>query len=121
MILAHFSEGFSLGDRFDTSKVIDMSYMFDYCKFPVGFSLGKKFDTSSAKNMECMFIRSELPKGFTFGNKFKINVGAYGTIFLYCSYCGRNICSVTGTFSCPDIVKIINRKNGGITSFLGLR
>ena len=116
-----FSEGFSLGDRFDTSKVIDMSYMFDYCKFPVGFSLGKKFDTSSAKNMECMFIRSELPKGFTFGNKFKINVGAYGTIFLYCSYCGRNICSVTGTFSCPDIVKIINRKNGGITSFLGLR
>ena len=116
-----FSEGFSLGDRFDTSKVIDMSYMFDYCKFPVGFSLSKKFDTSSAKNMECMFIRSELPKGFTFGNKFKINVGAYGTIFLYCSYCGRNICSVTGTFSCPDIVKIINRKNGGITSFLGLR
>lgn len=116
-----FSEGFILGDRFDTSKVIDMSYMFDYCKFPVGFSLGKKFDTSSAKNMECMFIRSELPKGFTFGNKFKINVGAYGTIFLYCSYCGRNICSVTGTFSCPDIVKIINRKNGGITSFLGLR
>ena len=115
-----FSEGFSLGDRFDTSKVIDMSYMFDYCKFPVGFSLGKKFDTSSAKNMECMFIRSELPKGFT-SNKFKINVGAYGTIFLYCSYCGRNICSVTGTFSCPDIVKIINRKNGGITSFLGLR
>lgn len=33
-----FEEGFSLVD-FDTSKMVDLSYMFFGCKFPEGFSL----------------------------------------------------------------------------------
>lgn len=40
------SEGFSLGDKFDTSKVTSMEGVFSNCKLPEGFSLGEQFDTS---------------------------------------------------------------------------
>ncbi len=39
-------EGFTLGDKFDTSNVTDMSNMFNDCKLPEGFTLGDEFDTS---------------------------------------------------------------------------
>lgn len=39
-------EGFSLGDKFDTSKVTSMEGVFSNCKLSEGFSLGEQFDTS---------------------------------------------------------------------------
>lgn len=41
-------EGFKLID-FDTSEVVDMSYMFCSCKIHEGFSLGARFNTSNVK------------------------------------------------------------------------
>ena len=39
-------EGFTLGDKFDTSKVTSMEGVFSNCKLPEGFSLGEQFDIS---------------------------------------------------------------------------
>lgn len=47
-------EGFTLGDKFDTSNVTDMGCMFNGCKLPDGFTLGDKFDTS--RTTSCFFI-----------------------------------------------------------------
>lgn len=63
-------EGITLGDKFDTSNVTDMSYMFLSCKLPKGFTLGDKFDTSNVTNMNSMFSHCKLPEGFTLGDKF---------------------------------------------------
>lgn len=56
--------------NFDTSKVVSMQLMFEWCKFPEGFTLGDKFNTSSVENMNLMFYESMLPEGFTLGDKF---------------------------------------------------
>lgn len=62
-----------LGDKFDTSKVKDMSKMFNCCsKFPENFTLGAKFDTSSVVVMTGMFYEAKLPRNFTFDSRFKI-------------------------------------------------
>ena len=63
-------EGFSFGDKFDTSKVKDMQGMFFLCRLPEGFSLGDKFDTSNVENMKRMFSKCILPERFTLGDKF---------------------------------------------------
>lgn len=39
-------EGFTLGDKFDISKVTSMEGVFSNCKLPEGFSLGEQFDIS---------------------------------------------------------------------------
>lgn len=62
-------DGFKLVD-FDTSEVINMSYMFYGCKLPTGFSLGDGFDTARVKYMGRMFYGCEFPQGFNLGNKF---------------------------------------------------
>ena len=64
------SQGFTLGDKFDTSKVEDMVQMFESCSLPEGFILGDKFDTSNVKDMCAMFADCTLPKGFTLGDRF---------------------------------------------------
>ena len=64
-------EGFTLGDKFDTSKVLYMDGMFDHCrKFPAGFTLGDKFDTSKVLCMDDMFRRCTFNEDFKLGNKF---------------------------------------------------
>lgn len=45
--------------NFDTSLVVDMTSMFQYCKFPEGFTLGDKFDTSKVTDMYRMFYECE--------------------------------------------------------------
>ena len=63
-------ENFTLGDKFDTSNVIDMTNMFYDCVLPEGFTLGDKFDTSKVVDMSNMFRGCTLPEGFTLGDKF---------------------------------------------------
>lgn len=48
-------DGFTLGDKFDTSNVSSMWNMFSYCKLSKGFILGDKFATSNVTKMEEMF------------------------------------------------------------------
>ena len=55
-------EGFSLGDKFDTSKIVNMQQMFFSSRLPEDFSLGDKFDVSNVKNMENMFFICYLPE-----------------------------------------------------------
>lgn len=64
------SSGFTLGNKFDTSSVTDMKSMFDCCQLPEDFTLGNKFDTSSVMDMRRMFVGCQLPRGFTLGDKF---------------------------------------------------
>lgn len=66
-------KGFSLGDKFDTSDVIFMRGMFSDCDIPKGFSLGDKFDTSNVINMSEMFCGSTIPDGFSLGDKFNLS------------------------------------------------
>ena len=62
-------EGFTLGDKFDTSNVKDMRNMFDYCALYKDL-LGDKFDTSNVMDMRNMFSHCVIPEGFTLGDKF---------------------------------------------------
>ena len=55
---------------FDTSEVVDMSYMFCSCKIHEGFSLGARFNTSNVKNMSFMFSNCKIPSNFSLGDKF---------------------------------------------------
>lgn len=64
------SENFTLGHSFDTYNVTNMNGMFCSCKLPENFSLGYKFDTSKVLNMECMFAECEIPENFLLGDKF---------------------------------------------------
>ena len=50
-------KGFTLGNKFDTSNVKDMSWMFSSCVLPERFTLGDKFDTSNVGDMNHMFKR----------------------------------------------------------------
>lgn len=79
-------EGFTLGDKFDTSSVKFLSQMFCNCgKLPVGFTLGDKFDTHSAININSMFYGCSLQEGFTLGDKFDTsNVEDMRWLFAYC-------------------------------------
>ena len=45
----------------------DTSYMFSECKLPEGFSLGEHFDTSKVVDMYGMFKNCKLPEGFSLG------------------------------------------------------
>ncbi len=63
-------EGFTLGNKFDTSKVTDMKRMFSSCGLPKGFTLGHKFDTSKVTDMRCMFSCCTLPEGLILDNRF---------------------------------------------------
>ena len=74
-------EGFTLGNNFDTSKVKDMSYMFCGCILPEGFLLGNKFDTNNVKNMRWMFSGSTIPEGFILRDHF--NSYAEDTSFMF--------------------------------------
>lgn len=65
-------EGFTLGDKFDTSKVVNMENMFYQCKLPAGFSLGDKFDTGNVKIMRYMFQDCVMPDDFYLGKNFTI-------------------------------------------------
>ena len=78
-------EGFSLGERFDTSKVTDMYGMFSYCKLPEGFSLGEHFNTSNVTDMSYMFNGCSLPDGFSLGEYFNTsNVTDMSSMFEGC-------------------------------------
>lgn len=65
-----FPEGFTLGNDFDTSHVVDMESMFESCVLPKGFSLGNKFNTRMVRNMRHMFSNTTIVEGFTLGNNF---------------------------------------------------
>lgn len=41
--------------------------MFESCVFPEGFSLGDKFDTSNVTDMAGMFAKAKLPEDFFLG------------------------------------------------------
>ena len=58
-----FPEGFTLGDKFNTSEVTRMVSMFAKCKFSEGFTLGDKFDIPKVECMLSMFYRCKLPDG----------------------------------------------------------
>lgn len=80
-------EGFTLRDKFDTSKVTDMRYMFAGCKLPKGFTLGDKFDTSNVTNMHGMFSDCTISEGFTLGDKFDTSkVTCMRFMFHYCEF-----------------------------------
>lgn len=61
-------DGWTLGDKFDTSKVTNMDWMFRYASLPN--DLGNKFNTINVKTMSSMFLSSYPPAGFSLGNKF---------------------------------------------------
>lgn len=80
-------EGFMLGDNFDTSKVTDMEKMFYGAELSEGFTLGDKFNTSNVKNMYFMFEGAKFPKVFSLGDKFDTsNVEG-----MYCMFCGAKL------------------------------
>ena len=92
-------EGFTLGDKFDTSNVINMDSMFAECSLKGNIFVGDKFDTSNVENMNHMFMNSDaaaviigdkfdtskvtsmegvfsnckLPEGFSLGEQFDIS------------------------------------------------
>ena len=79
-------KGFTLGDDFNTSKVVNMEYMFSECELPGGFTLGDKFDTSSATNMKRMFSECITSECFSLGDKFDTsNVTNMCGMFSTCS------------------------------------
>lgn len=49
---------------------INTRNMFRECHLPVGFSLGDKFDTSRVISMKAMFDQCVLPEGFFFWRSF---------------------------------------------------
>ena len=79
-------KGFSLGEHFDTSNVIDMSSMFECCEISEGFSLGEHFDTSNVTSMEHMFSQCKLPEDLSLGEHFDTSkVTDMSDMFSYCS------------------------------------
>ena len=78
-------EDFSLGNKFNTSKVETMKSMFLSCSMPENFSLGDNFDTYMVKDMSGMFNSCSLPKSFSLGNKFDTsNVKIMSNMFKDC-------------------------------------
>ena len=86
-----FPDGFTLGDKFDTSKVTDMSCMFFDCKFPEGFTLGEKFVTTRAlRHTVYMFGKCKFNNDFYLEKSFKPrNVYGDGPMFTQCSMPGN--------------------------------
>ena len=81
------------------------SWMFHHCKLPDGFTLGDKFDTSNVRSMFGMFCNCNLPAGFTLGDKFDTsNVGDMNHMFKRCRY---NNISFREYFKTDDIKNII--------------
>lgn len=81
----HLPVGFSLGDKFDTSRVISMEAMFSQCALPEGFSFGDRFDTSNVVNMHSMFFGGEISEGISLGDHFDTsNVTNMGNMFYRC-------------------------------------
>ena len=97
-------EVFTLGDKFDTSGVVDMSHMFFRCRMPKGFTLGDKFDTSKVVDMRYMFSNCELPEGFTLGDKFNTSNMRYAYLMFY-------ECVLPEDFTLGDLFSISNAKN----------
>ena len=64
--------GFTFGD-FNTSKVTDMSGMFENCSMSDNFALGNGFDTRNVEDMSYMFNGCSVPDDFVFNDKFVIN------------------------------------------------
>jgi hypothetical protein len=65
-------DGFAFGD-FDTSKVTDMSGMFENCSMLDIFTLGNGFNTRNVEDMSYMFNGCSVPDDFVFNDKFVIN------------------------------------------------
>lgn len=77
---------FSLGDKFDTSKVFDMTGMFAKAKLPEGFILGEKFTFGTAINPSNMFCCVEFPKRFSL-NDFTFTANRdYADMFSGCKF-----------------------------------
>lgn len=58
------STGFTLGHKFDTSKVKTMEGMFYGCEFPEKFTLGDNFNTINVEDMDSMFYGCKFPHDF---------------------------------------------------------
>ena len=59
-----------LGDKFDTSNVTSMIYMFYGCSSLPSLDLGDKFDTSSVTSMNYMFYNCRALPSLDLGDKF---------------------------------------------------
>lgn len=98
-------DGFTLGDKFDTSNVKCMLDMFCKCELPAGFTLGDKFNTSNVESMSRMFCECELPARFTLGDKFDTSsVKDMKGMFIQCRY---NNISFREYFKTDDMKSII--------------
>ena len=60
----------NLGDKFDTSSVTDMGYMFDGCSSLTSLNLGDKFNTSNVTAMNGMFDGCSSLTSLNLGDKF---------------------------------------------------
>lgn len=102
-----FPEGFTLGDKFDTSNVTDMSFMFYECILPEGFTLGDKFDTRNVAEMDSMFYLCSLPKGFNLGNKFNISkTTSMSSMFFGCTLDNKRL-----KFESKEIAQMLGGKS----------
>ena len=113
-------EGFSLGERFDTSNVTDMARMFKDCNLPEGFSLGEHFDTSNVTDMARMFENCKLPKDFTLGEHFDTSkVTDMCGMFSYCKLPeGFSLGKHFNTSSVTDMARMFdNCKYNGIDAY----
>ena len=59
-----------LGNKFDTSNVTDMKYMFNYCDSLKELNLGSMFDTSNVTFMRGMFLGCSRLTSLDLGDKF---------------------------------------------------
>ena len=92
------SNGFSLGDNFDTSSITNMSGMFSDCILPIGFTLGRKFNTSNVTDMSRMFKNCKLPYGFSLGSQFDTSkITDMQSMFFDCSLIWKE-CSMVPKF-----------------------
>lgn len=64
---------FSLGDKFDTYKVEDMTAMFSGFLMPKNFSLGDSFSVPGGCGVEGMFTDTVFAVGFSFGSEFDLS------------------------------------------------
>ena len=72
--------------------VTDMKWMFAECTLSEGFSLGELFDTRRVTDMFSMFNDCSMPKGFSLGEGFNIDrVLDMRRIFDGCTYNGVNV------------------------------
>ena len=73
----------TLGDSFDTSAVQDMSYMFYYCKALTELNLSS-FDTSAVQDMSYMFRSCSSLTDLTLGDSFVTDHANTFNMFSFC-------------------------------------